>query len=130
MARVGERLDVARTVDEGAPGLRIGVAVAGPIEREETNAGRDRPGNEQPRAGRAVEQQHCVAVAVAVLVDGERAPVGELHSWTSSISVPNAVFGCTNATVVPRLPGRGCSSITRYPCCFTESSAFSQSATR
>ena len=28
-------------------------------------------------------------------------------------SVPNAVFGCTNATVVPRLPGRGASSITR-----------------
>ena len=29
------------------------------------------------------------------------------YSWTSSISVPNAVFGCTNATVVPRDPGRG-----------------------
>ena len=30
------------------------------------------------------------------------------YSWTSSINVPNAVFGCTNATVVPRLPGPGC----------------------
>ncbi len=35
------------------------------------------------------------------------------YSWTSSIRVPNAVFGCTKATVVPRDPGRGCSSITR-----------------
>ena len=31
-----------------------------------------------------------------------------IYSWTSSISVPKAVFGCTNATVVPRDPGRGC----------------------
>ena len=29
------------------------------------------------------------------------------YSWTSSIRVPNAVFGCTNATVVPRRPGPG-----------------------
>ena len=37
-----------------------------------------------------------------------RATVGVAQfSWTSSISVPNAVFGCTNATVVPRLPGTG-----------------------
>src|SRR3954447_962587 len=27
------------------------------------------------------------------------------HSWTSSISVPKLPLGCTNATVVPRLPG-------------------------
>ena len=33
--------------------------------------------------------------------------------------VPNAVFGCTNATVVPRLPGRGSSSITRCPSALT-----------
>ena len=38
-----------------------------------------------------------------------------VYSWTSSISVPNAVFGCRNATVVPRLPVRGCSSTTRAP---------------
>ena len=31
------------------------------------------------------------------------------------MSVPNAVFGWTNATVVPREPGRGCSSMTRWP---------------
>ena len=37
----------------------------------------------------------------------------EAYSCTSSMRVPNAVFGCTNATVVPRLPGRGCSSMTR-----------------
>ena len=35
------------------------------------------------------------------------------------MSVPNAPFGCTNATVVPRLPGRGASSITRPPWAFT-----------
>ena len=46
---------------------------------------------------------------------GEREPASRpaSYSWTSSIRVPNAVFGCTNATVVPRLPGRGASSMTR-----------------
>ena len=34
------------------------------------------------------------------------------YSWTSSMSVPNAVFGCTKATVVPLEPARGCWSIT------------------
>ena len=29
------------------------------------------------------------------------------YSWTSSMRVPKLPFGCTNATVVPRLPGRG-----------------------
>ena len=46
------------------------------------------------------------------------------------MSVPNAVFGCTNATVVPRLPGRGCSSMTRWPLAFTAASAAAQSSTR
>ena len=32
-------------------------------------------------------------------------PDGDPYSWTSSISVPNEVFGCTKATVVPREPG-------------------------
>ncbi len=41
------------------------------------------------------------------------------HSWTSSIRVPNASLGCTKATVVPRLPGRGASSMTRWPAAFT-----------
>lgn len=37
------------------------------------------------------------------------------YSWTSSISVPKAPFGCRNATVVPLLPGRGASSMARPP---------------
>ena len=37
------------------------------------------------------------------------------YSWTSSIRVPNEVLGCTKATVVPRDPGRGASSMTRPP---------------
>ena len=32
---------------------------------------------------------------------------GFAYSWTSSISVPNEVFGWTKATVVPREPGPG-----------------------
>ena len=46
------------------------------------------------------------------------------------MSVPNAVFGCTKATVVPREPGRGASSMTRPPWSFTAWSATAQSATR
>ena len=50
---------------------------------------------------------------------GEQAPRGDVHwltgySWTSSIRVPNAPLGCTKATVVPRDPGRGTSSMTRH----------------
>ena len=41
------------------------------------------------------------------------------YSWTSSIRVPKAVLGCTKATVVPREPGRGASSMTRPPWSFT-----------
>ena len=52
------------------------------------------------------------------------------HSWTSSIRVPRASFGWMNATVVPREPGRGCSSSTRKPWALTASSASPQSATR
>ncbi len=33
------------------------------------------------------------------------------YSWTSSMRVPKLPFGCTKATVVPRLPGRGAWSI-------------------
>src|SRR5947209_17609844 len=56
--------------------------------------------------------------------------VGGVYSWTSSIRVPNAVFGCRNATVVPRLPVRGCSSTTRAPCALTSSSTSSVLSTR
>ena len=56
--------------------------------------------------------------------------VDRAYSWTSSIRVPYAVFGWTNATVVPRLPGRGASSMTMWPPAFTRSSAAAQSSTR
>lgn len=52
------------------------------------------------------------------------------YSCTSSIRVPKAAFGCTNATVVPREPGRGCWSITWPPWSFTACSASPQSRTR
>src|SRR4051812_34029953 len=35
--------------------------------------------------------------------------------WTSSVRTPPAVFGCRNATCVPRIPVRGVSSISRKP---------------
>jgi hypothetical protein len=53
-------------------------------------------------------EQRAFEVSVRV---GEGNAV-QRYSCTSSMSVPNAAFGCTNATVVPREPGRGCSSIT------------------
>ena len=44
--------------------------------------------------------------------------------------VPKEVLGWTKATVVPRDPGRGASSMTRPPASFTAWSAAAQSATR
>ena len=58
------------------------------------------------------------------------APGGRRYSWTSSIRVPKEVFGCTKATVVPRLPGRGAWSMTLPPLALIDSSASPQSATR
>jgi hypothetical protein len=52
------------------------------------------------------------------------------YSWTSSMRVPKIAFGCTNATVVPREPGRGASSITRPPASLMACSAAAQSFTR
>ncbi len=52
------------------------------------------------------------------------------YSSTSSIRVPNAAFGWMKATVVPRLPGRGWSSITRPPASFTACRAAAQLSTR
>ncbi len=52
------------------------------------------------------------------------------YSCTSSISVPNEVLGCTKATVVPREPGRGASSITRPPASLIACRATPQSSTR
>ena len=52
------------------------------------------------------------------------------HSCTSSIRVPKLPFGCTNATVVPRLPGRGSVSIGVAPASTIDCSAAAQSSTR
>ncbi len=52
------------------------------------------------------------------------------YSWTSSIRVPNEVLGWMKATVVPRDPGRGASSMTRPPSSFTAWRAAAQSFTR
>src|SRR4051794_6475308 len=49
--------------------------------------------------------------------------------WTSSVRTPPAVFGCRNATCVPRMPVRGVSSISRSPACFAAPSAASTSST-
>ena len=68
------------------------------------------------------------AFEVSVRISGGNAV--QRYSWTSSISVPNAVFGCTNATVVPREPGRGCSSITLTAWSFTACNALAAIATR
>ena len=57
-------------------------------------------------------------------------PVGPAYSWTSSMSVPKAALGCTKATVVPREPGRGASSMTRPPASLTASGPRAQSSTR
>ena len=54
----------------------------------------------------------------------------EAYSCTSSISVPKLPFGWMNATVVPRLPGRGALSIGVAPAAIIDASASPQSATR
>ncbi len=51
-------------------------------------------------------------------------------SSTNSISVPKLPLGWMNATVVPRLPGRGAASIGVAPAAFIDSRAAAQSATR
>ena len=62
--------------------------------------------------------------------DAGRAAEAVRYSCTSSINVPNDVLGCTKATVVPRDPGRGSSSITRPPASLIACSATAQSSTR
>src|SRR5439155_22427324 len=89
---------------------------------EHTACGRDR------RASLVVMGRHCEVVTEQLVRAVEQ--VNAHYSCTSSISVPNAAFGCTNATVVPRDPGRGASSITLPPASFTDWSAAAQSATR
>src|SRR3954447_2735887 len=59
-----------------------------------------------------------------------KSPEVPAYSCTSSTSVPKAPLGCTKATVVPRLPGRGASSIRRPPSARTRSTAAAQSSTR
>ena len=63
---------------------------------------------------------------VAGLTDGRVAA----YSWTSSMSVPKLPFGCTNATVVPRLPGRGAWSMAVAPAAIMLASASAQLSTR
>ncbi len=46
------------------------------------------------------------------------------------MSVPKLPFGCTKATVVPRLPGRGAWSIGVAPAATIAASAAAQSSTR
>lgn len=60
----------------------------------------------------------------------ERRSTAQPGSWTSSINVPKDVLGCTKATIVPREPRRGASSMTRPPAALTDSSALAQSSTR
>ena len=105
---------------------RVRLAVPRAIEGDQSHSGGGglRGARSEPaRTRRAMEEQDRRAVGVAIFVR-EGATVSELqaghsrrrcsvYSWTNSINVPNAPFGCTNATVVPRLPGRGASSITR-----------------
>src|SRR5215207_6001118 len=47
---------------------------------------------------------------------------------TSSVSTPPVDFGCRNATRLPRMPMRGCSSISRRPAARTDSMANSMSS--
>ena len=68
------------------------------------------------------------AFEVSVRIGGGNAV--QRYSWTSSMSVPKAAFGCTNATVVPRDPGRGCWSMTCPPWSLTACNASAQSRTR
>ena len=58
-------------------------------------------------APQGVERVEALGAGVTGVGDGR----GAAYSWTSSISVPNDPFGCTNATVVPREPGRGALSM-------------------
>ena len=58
------------------------------------------------------------------------APAAQDGSWTSSTRVPKAPLGCTKATVVPRDPGRGFSSMSFPPAARTASTAAAQSSTR
>ena len=76
------------------------------------------------RAGLARQQRLGRGVVPAL-----NAEVGS-YSCTSSISVPKLPFGWTNATVVPRLPGRGAASIGVAPAATIAASASAQSSTR
>ena len=117
---VGERGDVAGRVEQGAPLAAVGATEPGPIEGDQAHPGRHHVGSEEARARRAMEEDDWRTVGITPLAVREAPAVGEAderrvrpaHSSTSSMSVPNAVLGWMNATVVPRLPGRGASSIT------------------
>ena len=75
-------------------------------------------------------RRSCRSGAGSRPADGVRVRGPARYSWTSSISVPNEVLGWMKATVVPREPGRGASSMTRPPASLTACRATAQSATR
>src|SRR4051794_828655 len=54
---------------------------------------------------------------------------GTSTGLTSSVRTPPAVFGCRNATCVPRMPVRGVSSISRRPASRAAASAAPTSST-
>ena len=94
----------------------------------------EQPGDASARrvVGRGVDGTSLAADPTwdAVSATGVGCLPASRYSWTSSIRVPNADLGCKKATVVPRLPGRGTSSITRCPSARTRASAAAQSCTR
>src|SRR5215207_2652864 len=63
-------------------------------------------------------------------VDASRGVLHQCPSGgsTSSVSTPPVDFGCRNATRLPRMPMRGCSSISRRPAARTDSMADSMSS--
>ena len=77
---------------------------------------------------RTATGQHLTALEADVDASG-----GFRHQWpsaasTSSVSTPPVDFGCKNATWLPRMPARGCSSISRRPAERTDSSACAMSS--
>ena len=74
------------------------------------------------RVAASVTRCHSDVVTVVARGDLHRRP-SRLTPGRARSACRTRVFGCTKATVVPRLPGRGASSITRWPSAFTRSSA-------
>ena len=127
----GERSRLARKHGTDATlRERQGRRVAGQAGGDLVEGGlRGPPVTRRPLLGRRAGRDRCRQRRRRRTSPTSRSPA-ERHSCTSSMSVPNAPFGWTNATVVPREPGRGASSMTLPPASFTACSATAQSATR